>query len=61
MHPEVRQPSPGKRPKCGMDLRPEGMRFAMLRCMGKSPMIKVILVLIMAAIIYIVFMQRDSG
>jgi hypothetical protein len=38
MHPEVRRPGPGKCPKCGMDLIPEGARFGMLRHMLSSPM-----------------------
>jgi len=33
MHSEVRQANPGKCPKCGMDLLPEGTRFALLRHM----------------------------
>jgi Heavy metal binding domain len=31
MHSDVRQPNPGKCSKCGMDLLPEGTRFALLR------------------------------
>ncbi len=38
MHSEVRQPSPGKCPKCGMTLMPEGARFGMLRHMFSSPL-----------------------
>lgn len=52
MHPGVRQPNPGKCPKCGMDLLPEGTRFAMLRHMSKSPM----MIVVMAVIMYMVFM-----
>jgi hypothetical protein len=37
MHPEVRQPHVGACPKCGMDLVPEGARFAMLRHMMSMP------------------------
>ena len=37
MHSEVRQPGPGKCPKCGMNLMPEGARFGMLRHMFSSP------------------------
>jgi Heavy metal binding domain len=50
MHPEVRQPSPGKCPKCNMDLLPEGTRFGMLRHMVKNPLMLVIMVAIMVAI-----------
>ena len=56
MHAEVRQPNPGKCPKCGMDLLPEGTRFAMLRHMSKSPMMIVVMVAIMIAMMYMVFM-----
>jgi hypothetical protein len=55
MHPEVRQPSPGKCPKCGMDLLPEGTKFAMLRHMSKSPVMIVIVVAIVVAILVMVF------
>jgi Heavy metal binding domain len=38
MHSDIRQPSPGKCTKCGMDLVPEGTRFALLRHMVSSPL-----------------------
>ena len=38
MHPRVRQPYPGKCPKCGMALVPEGTRFALLRHMASNPL-----------------------
>ena len=38
MHSHVRQPSPGKCPKCGMELLPEGTRFALLRHMASNPL-----------------------
>ena len=39
MHREVRQPNPGKCPKCHwMYLVPEGTRFGMLRSMVRSPL-----------------------
>jgi hypothetical protein len=50
MHPEVRQPNPGKCPKCGMDLQPEGARFGMLRHMVKNPLMLFIMAVIMVAI-----------
>lgn len=56
MHSEVRQSSPGKCPKCGMDLLPEGTKFAMLRHMSKSPMMIAVMALVMLAIMYMVFM-----
>ena len=50
MHPEVRQPSPGKCPKCGMSLVPEGARFGMLRHMLSSPLHIVIMAAAMLAL-----------
>jgi len=38
MHSDVRQTAPGKCPKCGMDLLPEGTRFGLLRHMLSSPL-----------------------
>jgi hypothetical protein len=59
MHPEVRQLDPGKCPKCGMDLLPEGTRFAMLRHMMKRPLMLFIMLAVMAAImIAIMAMMR---
>ena len=48
MHADVRQASPGKCAKCGMDLMPEGTRFALLRHMLSSPLHLVVMVLLMA-------------
>jgi hypothetical protein len=56
MHREVRQPNPGKCPKCGMDLLPEGTRFGMLRHMTKSPMMILVMGVIMVAIMVMVMM-----
>jgi len=56
MHSDVRQGSAGKCPKCGMDLLPEGTRFAMLRHMSKNPMMIGVMAAIMIAIMYMVFM-----
>ncbi len=60
MHPEVRQPNPGKCPKCHwMYLVPEGTRFAMLRSMVKSPLQLFIMAAPMVAIIVaIVILMR---
>ena len=38
MHPEIRQTTPGKCPKCGMALLPEGARFGLLRHFVSSPL-----------------------
>jgi hypothetical protein len=38
MHRKVRQPYAGKCPKCGMELVPEGTRFALLRHMASNPL-----------------------
>ena len=52
MHREVRQPNPGKCPKCHwMYLVPEGSRFGMLRSMVKSPLKLFIMAAPMVAII----------
>ena len=50
MHTEVRQDGPGKCPKCGMTLLPEGTKFAMLRHMAKSPLMLIIMALAMVAL-----------
>ena len=50
MHPDVRQPNPGKCPRCGMDLLPEGTRFAMLRHMISNPLHVLIMAVVMLAI-----------
>ena len=58
MHPDVRQANPGKCPKCGMDLLPEGTRFGMLRHMIKSPLMVIIMVAVMVAIMAAIMMMR---
>ena len=50
MHPEVLQSSPGKCPRCGMDLLPEGARFGLLRHMLSSPLHLGIMVAVMLAV-----------
>jgi Heavy metal binding domain len=50
MHRDVRQPNPGKCPRCGMDLLPEGTRFAMLRHMISRPLHLLIMVVVMLAV-----------
>jgi hypothetical protein len=49
MHRDVRRSTLGKCPKCGMDLVPEGTRFALLRHMVSSPLHVVVMVALMAA------------
>jgi hypothetical protein len=50
MHADVRQPIAGKCPKCGMDLLPEGTRFAVLRHMVSSPLHVAVMVAVMLAV-----------
>ena len=50
MHSDVRQPSPGKCPKCGMNLLLEGTRFAMLRHMISNPLHLIVMVTVMLAL-----------
>ena len=54
MHSEVRQADPGKCPKCGMALLPEGTRFGLLQHMIRSPshlvIMAAVMVLVMAAV-----------
>ena len=58
MDPDVRQENPGKCPKCGMDLLPEGTRFGMLRHMMKSPLMVIIMVAVMLAIMAAIMMMH---
>lgn len=50
MHSDVRQPSPGKCPKCGMDLLPEGTRFGLIRHVISSPLHLAIMAVVMVAV-----------
>jgi len=50
MHSDVRQSKPGKCPKCGMDLLPEGTRFGMLRHMLSSPLHLAVMAAVMVAL-----------
>jgi Heavy metal binding domain len=56
MHSDIRQPSPGKCTKCGMDLVPEGTRFALLRHMVGSPRHLAMMVALMAVAMVIAMM-----
>ena len=50
MHSDVRRPHPGKCPKCGMSLLPEGTRFGILRHMIGNPLHLTIMVTVMGAV-----------
>jgi hypothetical protein len=50
MHFHIRQSNPGKCPRCGMDLVPEGTRFALFRHMVSNPLHLVVTTALMAAI-----------
>jgi hypothetical protein len=58
MHRDVRQPNPGKCPKCGMDLMPEGTRFAMLQHVIKNPKMVMIMLAVMLAVMAAAMMMR---
>ena len=58
MHRDIRQPSAGKCPKCGMVLLPEGTRFGMLRQMVKSPLMVIIMVAVMLAVMAAIMMMH---
>ena len=58
MHSDVRQPSPGKCQKCGMDLVQEGTRFALLRHMFSRPSHLIIMLALMAAVMAAAMMMR---
>lgn len=57
MHADVRQPSPGKCPKCGMALLPEGARFGMLRHLASNPLHLIVMAGIMIAVMAAVMMM----
>ena len=50
MHSEVRESVPGKCPKCGMNLLPEGTRFALLRHMLSNPVHLAVMAAVMVAL-----------
>ena len=58
MHKDVRQAGPGKCPKCGMALLPEGTRFAIIRHMLSSPMHLAVMGAVMLALMAAVMMMR---
>jgi len=57
MHSDVHEPVPGACPKCGMDLLPEGTRFALLRHMLGNPVHLAIMVVLMIAVMAAVMMM----
>ena len=58
MHRDVRQSNPGKCPKCGMDLVPEGTRFAMLQHIIKNPRMLMIMTAIILTVMAAAMMMR---
>lgn len=59
MHPDVREATVGKCPKCRMDLIPEGARFGILRHIMSSPLhLAVMTVLMLAIMAAVMMMQR---
>ena len=59
MHAKIRRPGAAKCPMCGMDLVPEGTRFAMLRHMVQNPVVLVIMATVMLAIMVAVMVLRQ--
>ena len=57
MHSSVRQSTAGTCPKCGMDLLPEGTRFAMFRHMVKNRVMLTVMVIVMVAIMAAIMMM----
>jgi Cu+-exporting ATPase len=50
MHSDVRQSMPGKCPRCGLALLPEGTRFGLLRHMISSPLHLAVMAALMVAL-----------
>jgi hypothetical protein len=50
MHSDLHEVAPGKCPRCGMVLVPEGARFALLRHMLSSPLHLTVMLAVMAAL-----------
>lgn len=57
MHSDVRQRTPGKCPRCGMDLLPEGTRFGLLRHMMSRPLHLVIMTAAMLTVMAALMMM----
>lgn len=58
MHSDVRDAAPGKCPRCGMALVPQGARFALLQHMLSSPLHVVAMLVLMAVLMAAVMMVR---
>jgi hypothetical protein len=58
MHKDVREAGPGKCPKCGMALLPEGTRFAMFRHMFSNPLPLIVMGAIMVVLMIAAMMPR---
>jgi hypothetical protein len=58
MHAEVRQADPGKCPRCGMKLLPEGTRFGVFRHILSSPLHLAVMIAIMLALMAWAMMAR---
>ena len=56
MHAAVRQAQPGKCARCGMDLLPEGTRFALLRHMAGNPLHLAGMIAVMLAVMAVAMM-----
>jgi hypothetical protein len=54
----VRSDRPGKCPKCGMDLVPEGTRFAMLKHMAGKPWHVGAMIALMIVLMVLAMMAR---
>lgn len=58
MHTSVRQEGPGRCPKCGMALMPEGTRFGLFRHIISSPVHVVLMVAVMIALMAAIMLMR---
>lgn len=58
MHKDVREAGPGKCPKCGMALLPEGTRFGMFRHMFSNPLPLIVMGAIMVVLMIAAMMPR---
>jgi heavy metal-binding protein len=58
MHTSVRQEGPGRCPKCGMALMPEGTRFGLFRHIISSPVHVVLMVAVMIALTAAIMLMR---
>jgi hypothetical protein len=61
MHSDVGQSKPGKCPRCGMALLPEGTRFGLLRHMISSPLHLAVMAAVMVALMAAAMMMPLIG